>query len=78
MEYLEPISVFKSININDAALKSRYGINPTDLCLSTDKREFKSKDSRNCQLILYSLNLIELQVCSLCSFHISSLTFIYM
>lgn len=61
MESLEAISFFKSININEAALKSRYRLNPTDLYLTTDKREFKSKNSSNYQLILYILNLMEFQ-----------------
>lgn len=77
-ESLEPISFFKSININEPTLKSRYRLNPNDLCLSADKREFKSKDSRNCPLILYILNLIEFQESSFYSFHIFPLTFIYM
>lgn len=75
MESLEPMSVFKSININEAALKSRYELNPTDLFLSTDKREFKLKDSRNCQLIFYTLNLIEFQDFTLLISHI--FTYIY-
>lgn len=75
-ESLEPISIFKSMNINEAELKSRYELNPTDLYLSTDKREFKSKGSRNYQLILYSLNLIELQEFTLFVSHL--FTYIYL
>ena len=78
MESLESIPFFKSISINDAALKTRHRLNPTYLYLSTDKREFKSKDSRICQIILYILNLIEFQDSSLCSFHIFPFTFNYM
>lgn len=73
---MEPISIFKSMNINEAELKSRYELNPTDLYLSTDKREFKSKGSRNYQLILYSLNLIELQEFTLFVSHL--FTYIYL